>query len=85
MKIAKVAFKSVLPFNVGIQDHVQKLKQERENITQRIEKRIIENEHNKIHRAKRLFEQQQLVEKFSDNRVYLKNLVEKGQIINIEV
>tara|TARA_R100001163_G_C4888119_1_gene82380 strand:+ start:178 stop:408 length:231 start_codon:yes stop_codon:yes gene_type:complete len=75
MKIAKDAFKSVLPFNLEIQE----IRRTQEQIEQRFKKRAMQTEHNKMHRAEKLFEQQQLAERYSDQ----KNL--QGQIINMEV
>ena len=75
MKIAKDAFKSVLPFNLEIQE----IRRTQEQIEQRFKKRAMQTEHNKMHRAEKLFEQQQLAERYSDQ----KNL--QGQIVNMEV
>ena len=83
MQVAKDAFKSVLPFNLGLQEHVQEVKRSQEQIEQRFKKRTLQTEHNKMYRAEKLFEQQQLREKFSDQRIYLKKL--EGQIIDMEV
>ena len=75
MQVAKDAFKSVLPFNLEIQE----IRRTQEQIEQRFKKRAMQTEHNKMHRAEKLFEQQQLAERYSDQ----KNL--QGQIINMEV
>tara|TARA_R100001082_G_scaffold109204_1_gene85888 strand:- start:89 stop:346 length:258 start_codon:yes stop_codon:yes gene_type:complete len=85
MEVVNNAFQSVLPFNLGIQEHVQKMKETQEVVSNRLEKRLIETSHNKAHRAEALFEQQQLADKFSYDRLQIKKYAEQGQLVDVEV
>ena len=85
MEIVKDAFQSVLPFNVGLQEHMQKVREEQEAVSNRLKRAQIERAHNKAHRAEALFEQQQLADKFSYDRLQSKKYAEQGQLVDVEV